>query len=145
MFPKRSNSDITTDRTFETPSRKIVLAVTVPIVDMESANESGIHPPVTFAKTHIDRLTTMKTLLLTTIASISACFTLCAVDLKNEDSKTYEVKVHEGAATTNTSISGNTTKYSITSDGKIEVVGVGAIQAQGDTVVVIKDGAISIE
>lgn len=87
----------------------------------------------------------MKTLLLTGIAFLSASFTLWAADLKNEDSKSYEVKVHEGGATTHTSISGNTTKYSITSDGKIEVVGVGAIAAQGAVVVVIKDGAISVK
>jgi len=87
----------------------------------------------------------MKTLILTSAALLSAGLTLWAVDLKNEDSKTYEVKVHEGGATTNTSIGGNTTKYSITSDGKIEVVGVGTIRASGDDVVVIKDGAISKE
>ena len=87
----------------------------------------------------------MKTLLLTGIALLSGGLTLGAVDLKNQDSKTYEVKVHEGGATTNTSISGNTTKHSITSDGKIEVVGVGTIEASGDDVVVIKDGAISKE
>lgn len=87
----------------------------------------------------------MKTLFIASIALLSASLTLTAVDLKNEDSKTYEVKVHEGSATTNTSISGNSTKHSITSDGKIEVVGVGTIEAKGDVVVVIKNGAISIE
>ena len=85
----------------------------------------------------------MKIAFTTAIALFSAALTVSAVDLKNEDSKTYEVKIHEGAATTTTSISGNTTRSNITSDGKVEVVGVGTIEASGDVTLVIKDGALS--
>ena len=89
--------------------------------------------------------TRIKTLLVTGVTLFAAGLTLSAVDLKNEDSKTYQVKVHEGASTTNTSIGGNTTKYNITSDGKVEVVGAGTIKASGDAVIVIKDGGVSIQ
>lgn len=69
--------------------------------------------------------------------------TAAAVDLKNEDSKKYDVKVEVGASTTSTSIEGNTTKVSICSDCKITVVGVGTVEASGSDVVVIKDGKLS--
>ena len=66
-----------------------------------------------------------------------------AVDLKNEDSTTYELKIHDGPTTTSSSIEGNTTKVSICSDCRIEVVGVGTIEASGDDVVVINNGELS--
>jgi len=66
-----------------------------------------------------------------------------AVDLKNEDSSSYDLKIHDGPTTTSSSIEGNTTKVSICSDCKIEVVGVGTIEASGDDVVVIKNGELS--
>lgn len=69
--------------------------------------------------------------------------TAAAVDLKNEDSKKYDVKVEVGASTTSTSVEGNTTKVSICSDCKITVVGVGTVEASGSDVVVIKDGKLS--
>jgi hypothetical protein len=68
-----------------------------------------------------------------------------AVDLKNEDSKSYEIKIHDGPTTTSSSIAGNTTRASICSECAIEVVGVGSIEASGDQVVLIKDGALSIQ
>ncbi len=68
-----------------------------------------------------------------------------AVDLKNEDSRSYDVKIHDGPAVTSTSIDGNTTRVSICSDCTLEVVGAGSIQAAGDQVVLIKDGALSIQ
>ena len=68
-----------------------------------------------------------------------------AVDLKNEDSTKYEVKVHDGPATTSTSIDGGTTRVGICSDCTIEVVGVGSVAASGDQVVLIKDGSLSVE
>lgn len=70
---------------------------------------------------------------------------VCAVDLKNEDSSSYDIKIHDGPSTTSTSIEGNTTRVSICSDCKIEVVGVGTVEASGDTVVVIKNGELSVE
>lgn len=68
-----------------------------------------------------------------------------AVDLKNEDSSSYEIKIHDGPSTTSTSIEGNTTRVSICSDCTIEVVGVGTVEASGDAVVVIKNGELSVE
>jgi hypothetical protein len=68
-----------------------------------------------------------------------------AVDLVNKDGKKYEVKIHSGASTTNSSIEGGTTKLSICSDCKIEVVGVGEVDAEGSDKVIIKDGSLTKE
>ncbi len=68
-----------------------------------------------------------------------------AVDLKNEDSSSYEIKIHDGPSTTSTSIDGNTTRVNICSDCKIEVVGVGTVEASGDKVVLIKNGELTVE
>lgn len=68
-----------------------------------------------------------------------------AVDLKNEDSKTYNVGVHERSFTTWTSISGGTTIHGICPECRIEVVGLGAVRASGSDVVVIRNGALDIE
>ncbi len=76
-------------------------------------------------------------------ATLGFAATAAAVDLKNEDSKKYDVKVEEGAATTSTSIEGNTTKASICSECKITVVGVGTVEASGSDVLVIKNGELS--
>ncbi len=65
------------------------------------------------------------------------------VDLRNEDSQRYEVKIHDGATTLNTWIDGNTTSPSICSDCEIEAVGVGRIKAKGSEKVFIKDGKLS--
>ena len=61
------------------------------------------------------------------------------VDLKNEDGKRYEVKIHSGSSTLNTWIDGNTLQSSVCSDCLIEVVGVGTVKAKGCVTVVIKD------
>ena len=65
-----------------------------------------------------------------------------AVDLVNKDGQTYEVKIHDGPATTHSSISGNTTQSSICSDCKLEVVGVGTVEASGSDTVVIENGSV---
>jgi hypothetical protein len=65
------------------------------------------------------------------------------VDLKNEDSQRYEVKIHTGSSTLNTSIDGNNTQQNVCSECEIEVVGVGTIKAKGSATVVIKDGKLS--
>ena len=65
-----------------------------------------------------------------------------AVDLRNEDGRRYEVKIHSGATTLNTWIDENTTSPSICSDCEIEVEGVGRIKAKGAEKVVIKDGKL---
>lgn len=65
-----------------------------------------------------------------------------SVELKNEDSATYDIKIHQGT-TTYSSIGGSTTQLSICSECEIEVVGIGSIKASGSEVVVIKDGQLS--
>lgn len=73
------------------------------------------------------------------------CGAVLAVDLKNEDSRTYEIKIHDGPSVTNSSISGNTLRTSICSDCKVEVVGIGTVEASGDQVVIIRDGNLIVE
>jgi hypothetical protein len=65
------------------------------------------------------------------------------VDLKNEDGRRYEVKIHSGSSTLNTWIDGNTLQTSVCSDCVIEVVGVGAVKAKGSVTIVIKDGKLT--
>jgi hypothetical protein len=71
-----------------------------------------------------------------------AAGTAAAVDLKNEDSKRYEVRIsQEGSgATLETSIDGSSTTASVCDECIIEVVGVGKISASGGETVVIRDG-----
>jgi hypothetical protein len=69
--------------------------------------------------------------------------TVFPVDLKNEDGQRYEVKIHTGSSTLNTSIDGNNTQLNVCSDCVIEVVGVGTVKAKGSVTVVIKDGKLS--
>jgi hypothetical protein len=66
-----------------------------------------------------------------------------AVDLRNEDGRRYEVKIHSGASTLNTWIDATTTSPSICSECEIEIEGVGRIKAKGSEKVVIKDGKLS--
>lgn len=66
-----------------------------------------------------------------------------AVDLRNEDGVRYEVKVHDGPTTLNTSIDGNSTVVNICSSCEIEVVGVAKIKVKGSETIVIKDGKLS--
>lgn len=63
-------------------------------------------------------------------------------DLRNEDGKRYEVKIHGSSTTTNTYIDANTTALSICSDCEIEVVGVGKIRIKGSERAVIKNGKL---
>jgi hypothetical protein len=65
-----------------------------------------------------------------------------AVDLRNEDSQSYTVRVHD-VGTTHTSIGSSTTMASICSSCEIEVEGVGSLKASGSETVVIKDGQLS--
>jgi hypothetical protein len=68
---------------------------------------------------------------------------VAAGDLRNEDGKRYEVKVHEGSTTRNTWIDANSTTLSICSNCEIEVVGVGKIKISGSERAVIKNGKLS--
>jgi len=63
-------------------------------------------------------------------------------DLRNEDGRRYEVKIHTASTTTNTSIDANTTTLSVCSDCEIEVVGVGRIRIKGSERAVIKNGKL---
>jgi hypothetical protein len=57
--------------------------------------------------------------LFLTLASITAL----SADLRNEDGKRYEVKVHDGGTTLNTWIEANATTLSICGSCEVEVVG----------------------
>lgn len=75
-------------------------------------------------------------LMLGTVAAMPA-------DLKNEDGKRYEVKVHDGGTTRNTWIDGNSTVLSICSSCEIEVVGIGKMRVSGSDKLIIKNGKLS--
>ena len=84
--------------------------------------------------------------------SLAICFLVSpfprtseAVDLRNEDSKTYKVGIHERSFTTWTSVSGGTTLYGVCPECRIEVVGLGTVRASGADVVIIRDGALDIQ
>lgn len=68
---------------------------------------------------------------------------VAAGDLRNEDGRRYEVKVHESSTTRNTWIEANTTMMSICSNCEIEVVGVGRIKISGSERAVIKNGKLA--
>jgi len=67
---------------------------------------------------------------------------VAAGDLRNEDSRRYEVKVHESSTTRNTWIDGNSTVLSICSNCEIEVVGIGRIKISAAERAVIKNGRL---
>lgn len=69
--------------------------------------------------------------------------TVFAADLRNEDGKRYDVKIHGSSTTTNTYIDGNSTTLSICSDCEIEIVGIGKIIIKGSERAVIKNGKLS--
>ena len=77
-----------------------------------------------------------------TAALLFLAATVAAGDLRNEDGKRYEVKVHESSTTRNTWIEANTTMMSICSNCEIEVVGVGRIKISGSERAVIKNGKL---
>ena len=66
-----------------------------------------------------------------------------AGDLRNEDGKRYEVKIHESSTTRNTWIDGNTTMASVCGSCEIEVAGVGKIRISGTERAVIKNGKLA--
>ena len=81
------------------------------------------------------------------VAAVLALFAsgALAVDIQNKDSKKYDLKIESGASTTSTSIEGNTTKANACTECSVEVVGAGKVDAKGDDVVLIKDGAVTVE
>ena len=83
--------------------------------------------------------------LFTRLFAVSSLFVAGAVaaDLRNEDGKRYEVKVHDGPTTRNTWIDANSTSLSICSNCEIEVVGIGRIKISGSERAVIKNGKLS--
>lgn len=79
-----------------------------------------------------------KLLMLSTLFAAS----VFGGDLRNEDGRRYEVKIHGGSTTTNTWIDASTTTLSICGDCEIEVVGVGRIRIKGSERAVIKNGKL---
>jgi hypothetical protein len=80
-----------------------------------------------------------KFLALTLFLTLSAA----AGDLRNEDGRRYEVKVHESSTTRNTWIDGNSSVPSICRSCEIEVVGIGKIKISSAEHAVIKNGKLS--
>lgn len=80
--------------------------------------------------------------LLTLSIALLAFQVVIGADLKNEDGKRYEVKVHDGGTTRNTWIDGNSTILSICSSCEVEVVGVGKMRVSGSDKVSIKNGKL---
>jgi hypothetical protein len=65
-----------------------------------------------------------------------------SADLRNEDGKRYEVKVHDGGTTRNTWIDGNSTILSICSSCEVEVVGIGKMRVSGSEKLTIRSGKL---
>jgi hypothetical protein len=80
--------------------------------------------------------------LLVLVIALLAFHVVFAADLKNEDGKRYEVKVHDGGTTRNTWIDGNSTILSICSSCEVEVVGVGKMRVSGSDKISIKNGKL---
>jgi hypothetical protein len=83
------------------------------------------------------------------LAALAVCLiaplAASAADLKNRDDVDYEVRIHE-VATTHSSIEGYTTRLSICSECRIEVVGVGEIEVDPSIdAVVIENGELRTE
>jgi hypothetical protein len=66
-----------------------------------------------------------------------------AGDLRNEDGRRYEVKIHESSTTRHSSVEANTTMMSICGSCEIEVGGVGRVKISGAERAVIKNGKLS--
>ena len=66
------------------------------------------------------------------------------MDLNNNDSKTYQVKIRSGASTTNSSIGSKSIQKSVCSSCEIEVVGAGSAKVSGNVTVVISGGRLSV-
>lgn len=81
---------------------------------------------------------------ITKMMLVSALFATVVFggDLRNEDGRRYEVKIHANSTTLNTYIDANTTTLSVCSDCEIEVVGVGKIRIRGSERAVIKNGKL---
>ena len=87
----------------------------------------------------------MKTAKLIGLLTASAFFqTALAVDLDNDDSRRYEVKIYSGASTLNSSIESKSKQLQVCSSCEIEVVGVGRVKVSGSVTVLIKDGKLSV-
>jgi hypothetical protein len=85
----------------------------------------------------------MKRILALIAIGLMTVASIFPADLRNEDGKRYEVKVHESSTTRNTYIDARSTTLSICSDCEIEVVGVGKIRVKGSERAVIKDGKLT--
>jgi hypothetical protein len=83
-------------------------------------------------------------LVLSTTVMLFAGHAL-SVDLKNEDNKKYDLKVTILDKAKDMSIDAKSTLAGICGICKIEAPGVGAVEAKGSQVVVIKDGKMVVE
>ena len=80
--------------------------------------------------------------LLIALFALTAAGSAHAVSLQNKDSKSYDIRV-TGSSTMSTSIGSGVIKNSVCSSScKIEVKGVGTIEASGSDRIVIKNGSL---
>jgi hypothetical protein len=87
-------------------------------------------------------MTQIHKITATLILSLLTTYVVLPADLKNEDGKRYEVKVHDGATTRNTWIDANSTILSICSSCEVEVVGLGKFRVSGSDKLLIKGGKL---
>lgn len=80
------------------------------------------------------------------VAALSiAAAPAAAVDLRNKDDRSYEVRIEDGAVTTHTSIGPNTTRIDLTRQGAVIVVGAGSFRAGDLREVRIRDGLLHFD
>ena len=87
----------------------------------------------------------MKTLASALVLVLFSATGAFAVQLRNEDSGRYDLRIDSGISTLSTFVNSNTTMKACDDTCSIEVMGVGTIEASGDETVVIQDGELSIE
>lgn len=82
------------------------------------------------------------TKFLAVFLQFSAVAGVLAGDLRNEDGRRYEVRVHDGPTVRNTWIDGRSSVLGICGSCEIEVVGIGKIKIAGAERAVIKNGKL---
>lgn len=70
--------------------------------------------------------------------------TALAVDLKNSDGQSYQVKITEGGTTRDVSIEAGATLSNVCSNCQIDIDGIGSINAQGADLITIENGKLTL-
>lgn len=83
--------------------------------------------------------------IATALLTLMVAAPAAAVDLRNEDDRSYEVRIEDGAVTIHTGISGNSTRIDLTRAATVIVVGAGSFRAEGLREVRIRDGLLHFD